>query len=320
MGEAAQGRTNLDSETVMNPIYLDAVRLLLEVAPAVFRNPLFALKGGTAINLFVRDMPRLSVDLDLVIADHTQSRDDALEAVSTTLESIRDEMAEALGLRCELGAMSQGPEVKLFVERGRTRIKVEVNHVFRGTVLPPVHRPLSAMAQDIFFSDIELPILHTDELYGSKLVAAMDRQHPRDLFDVLGLLEQHGLNEGVVECFVCYLAGHNRPVHEVLFAHEIDIAPVFIGEFEGMARHAVSLNDLLDARRRLFDELPKALTSRQRAFLLGLVAGEPDWSLMKCQHLREMPAIRWKLENLARLKKTNPDKFVRQAAELETRF
>jgi Nucleotidyl transferase AbiEii toxin, Type IV TA system len=320
MGEAPQGRTNLDPETVMNPIYLDAVRLLLDVAPAVFRNPLFALKGGTAINLFVRDMPRLSVDLDLVITDHTQSRDDALVAVSAELESIRREITGTLDVRCELGAMAQGPEVKLFVERGRTRIKVEVNHVFRGTLLQPENRPLSAVAQDLFFSDIELPILHTDELYGSKLVAAMDRQHPRDLFDVLGVLEEHGLNEGMVECFVCYLAGHNRPVHEVLFAHEIDIAPVFIGEFEGMARHAVFLNDLLDARRRLFDELPKALTWRQRAFLLGLVKGEPDWSLMKCQHLREMPAIRWKLENLARLKKTNPDKFVRQAAELETRF
>ena len=320
MGEAAQGRTNLDSETVMNQNYLDAVRLLLEVAPAVFRNPLFALKGGTAINLFVRGMPRLSVDLDLVIADHTQSRDDALEAVAAALESIRGEIAETLGFRCELGAMSQGPEVKLFVERGQTRIKVEVNHVFRGTVLPPVHRPLSAMAQDIFFSDIELPVLATEELYGSKLVAAMDRQHPRDLFDVLGLLDERGLDESVVECFVCYLAGHNRPVHEVLFGHEIDITPAFFGEFEGMTRHAVSIDDLYEARRRLFAELPKALTLRQRAFLLGLVKGEPDWSLMKCLHLQDMPAIRWKLENLARLKKSNPGKFARQATELETRF
>ena len=176
------------------------------------------------------------------------------------------------------------------------------------------------MAQDIFFSDIELPVLATEELYGSKLVAAMDRQHPRDLFDVLGLLDERGLDESVVECFVCYLAGHNRPVHEVLFGHEIDITPAFFGEFEGMTRHAVSIDDLYEARRRLFAELPKALTLRQRAFLLGLVKGEPDWSLMKCLHLQDMPAIRWKLENLARLKKSNPGKFARQATELETRF
>lgn len=83
----------------MNPIYLDSVRLLLDVAPLVFRNPLFALKGGTAINLFVRDMPRLSVDLDLVITDHSQSRDDALVAVSAELESIRREITGTLGVR-----------------------------------------------------------------------------------------------------------------------------------------------------------------------------------------------------------------------------
>jgi len=237
----------------MNESYLNAVRLLLAVAPAVFREPLFALKGGTAINLFVRDMPRLSVDLDLVIADHTPNRDEALMMVSEALGSVREELA-GLGFRSEMGAMSEGPEVKLFVERGRTRIKVEVNHVFRGTVLPSAKRPLVQGAQDIFFTDIEVPVLHPDELYGSKLVAAMDRQHPRDFFDVLCLLDEGGLTAGVIECFVCYLAGHNRPVHEVLFGNEIDIAPAFANEFEGMTRNPVSLDDLLNVRRHFSAE------------------------------------------------------------------
>jgi hypothetical protein len=216
--------------------------------------------------------------------------------------------------------MSQGPEVKLFVERDRTRIKVEVNHVFRGTVLPLETRPLVGGAQDTFFTDIELPVLHPDELYGSKLVAAMDRQHPRDLFDVLGLLDAGGLTAEVIECFVCYLAGHNRPVHEVLFANEVDIASAFANEFEGMTRDPVPLDNLLDVRQRLFAELPAALTDAQRAFLLGLVKGEPDWSLVRCEHLRDMPAIRWKLENLSRLGQSNPEKFSLQASELETRL
>ena len=55
----------------MNQTYLDTARLLMQVAPLVFVGDTFALKGGTAINLFVRDMPRLSVDLDLVFHDHT---------------------------------------------------------------------------------------------------------------------------------------------------------------------------------------------------------------------------------------------------------
>lgn len=304
----------------MNDNYLNAVRLLLEVAPVALRSPLFALKGGTAINLFVRDMPRLSVDLDLVITDGFMDREKALAAVAESLESIRSELEERHGLRCETGSPTQGPELKLFAERERTRIKVEVNHVFRGTILDPQMRPLSEAAQNTFFTDIELTVLHRDELYGSKLVAAMDRQHPRDLFDVMGLFEEGGLTSGVTECFVCYLAGHNRPVHEVLFANEVDMARPFANEFEGMTRTPASLETLLAVRRRLFAELPKALTARHRSFLLGLVRGEPDWELMSSPHLRDLPAIRWKLENLARLKHSNPAKFAMQAEELETRL
>ena len=210
--------------------------------------------------------------------------------------------------------------MKLFVAKDRTRIKVEVNHVFRGTVLPVQPSPLASEAQDIFFTDIELPVLHPDELYGSKLVAAMDRQHPRDLFDILQLYEHGGLTDGIIECFVCYLAGHNRPVHEVLFANKTDITAAFANEFEGMTKEPVTLNELLQVRDELFANLPASLSGDQHEFLTGLVEGNPDWSLMACKHLAAMPAIRWKLTNLERLQRTNPDKFALQAAELKKRL
>lgn len=66
----------------MNPIYLDTARLLTQVAPQVSVDDTFALKGGTAINRFVRDMPRLSVDLDLVFRDHTLPRAQALARIN----------------------------------------------------------------------------------------------------------------------------------------------------------------------------------------------------------------------------------------------
>ena len=301
----------------MNRAYLDSVRLLLDVAPALFRSPIFALKGGTAINLFLRDMPRLSVDLGLVHSDHRPGRDEALQAIDSALDSARGEL-EAGGLKCDRG--SGGEETKLFIERNRTRIKIEVNHVFRGTVLPVAPRPLSETAQDTFFTDIELPVLHPDELYGSKLVAAMDRQHPRDLFDVLGLYAEGGLTPGMVECFVCYLAGHNRPVHEVLFANRIDISRTYANEFAGMPRKPVALDELLEVRATLFAELPSALTEHHREFLLGLVRCEPDWSLMSCPHLGDLPALRWKLGNLRRLREANPAKFSGQHAALLDRL
>jgi len=303
----------------MNKAYLDAVRLLLAIAPSLFREGGLALKGGTAINLFLRDMPRLSVDLDLVFTDHRPDRDEALRLISARLGSAGSEL-EGLGMACSPVAGPDGDEVKLFIARGRTRVKVEVNQVFRGTVLPVANRPLAPGARDTFLTDIEIPVLHPDELLGGKLVAAMDRQHPRDLFDVLKLYEEGGLTDGIVECFVCYLAGHNRPVHEVLFASRCDIARAFTNEFEGLARDPVGLDALLAVRRRLFAELPSRLSDNQRSFLMGLVRAEPDWSLMSCPHLSRLPALRWKVANLQRLRTANPARFRQQSAELGERL
>ena len=175
-------------------------------------------------------------------------------------------------------------------------------------------------ARTLFTTALSVPLLAVPELYGSKLVAAMDRQHPRDLFDVHGLFQRNGLTAEVVECFVCYLAGHNRPVHEVLFSRDSDMSSAFENEFAGMARNPITLAELERVRRQLKKELPAALTPNQRQFLLNLVAGEPDWRLMKCPHLSELPAIRWKLQNLAKLKKSNLGKITQQAEELRTRL
>ena len=163
-------------------------------------------------------------------------------------------------------------------------------------------------------------MLATAELYGSKLVAALDRQHPRDLFDVRQLFAHGGLTTEIVECFVCYLAGHNRPVHEVLFSRDTDLSLAFENEFAGLTLEPVTLAELQQVRLKLKQDLPAALTSSQRQFLLGLVTGEPDWHLMKCPHLAQLPAIRWKIQNLATLKQANPRKFAEQAKELRARL
>jgi len=163
---------------MMNRAYIDAVRLLLEVAPEVFHDPVFALKGGTAINLFLHDMPRLSVDLDLVYTDHSADRDEALQHIGAALAAASATL-ESRGIHCERGSSAE--ETKLFVERARVRVKIEINHVFRGTVLPVVSRPLSENGQSTFFTDIELPVLDPDEIYGSKLVAVVTAARARPL-------------------------------------------------------------------------------------------------------------------------------------------
>jgi hypothetical protein len=303
----------------MDKEYIALVRLLVEAAPSVFDGSPFALKGGTAINLFTADMPRLSVDLDLVFVDHREGREAALRSISESLASAGGRL-QRLGIDAELVASKSGEESKLFIRRGPGLVKVEANHVFRGTVLPVEYRALVPAARDLFAIGLSLPTLAVAELYGSKLVAAMDRQHPRDLFDVHGLYAGDGLAPEVVDCFVCYLAGHNRPVHEVLFARPLDIAAAFGNEFAGMARDPVALDELLAVHERLRAELPAALSPAHRRFLVSLIEAEPDWTVAPCPHLSEMPAIQWKLQNLRKLRRSNRQKFADQGNELKDRL
>jgi hypothetical protein len=148
----------------------------------------------------------------------------------------------------------------------------------------------------------------------------MDRQHPRDLFDVMKLFEVGGMSDAAVECFVTYLAGHNRPTHEVLFGTEKDIADEYNNNFVGMTTEPVSLEALLETRSRMRSELRARLTDRQRKFLIGLTRAKPDWTLLECPHAADLPALRWKLANLQTFERRRPADFERQAAMLEAGF
>ena len=303
----------------MNQNYIDTVRLLLAIAPAVFASGRFAMKGGTALNLFVQEMPRLSVDIDLVFVDHRPDRQTALLTIALELATVQAALA-GKGFRAHLPANAEGDDVKLVVSNGAARVKVEVNFVFRGTALPVETRSLVAAAQDLFTTDLAVPVLATAELYGSKLVAAMDRQHPRDIFDVMHMLDHFGWQASIVDCFVAYLAGHNRPVHEVLFPKTKALEPAFTNEFAGMTRDTIDLDKLVKMQVRVLQELPQQLTPAHREFLLSLVQGDPAWELMPMQHLRELPALKWKLMNLAKLKKSSAKRFAAQTELLATRF
>ena len=283
----------------MNSAYTATVRQLLDIAPMVFATPHFALKGGTALNLFLHDLPRLSVDIDVVFTNHRLDREAALQAIAAELSAISQKL-EAMGY--EVIRKTIGNETKLMVLGPQAEVKVEVNEVFRGTLLPLQHRALSPATEELFAQAVTLPLLASAELYGSKLVAAMDRQHPRDLFDVLILYDSLGLTPEIVDCFVAYLAGHNRPVHELLAPKRQPLAITFANQFSGMTRNAISLEALQQIRERLFHELPRALTTEHRTFLLSLVQKQPRWDCMPFPHLQDLPSIRWKLLNLAKLK------------------
>lgn len=299
----------------MNQLYLDTARLLTQVAPLVFVDDTFALKGGTAINLFFRDMPRLSVDLDLVFPDHSLPRDRALTRIGESLQQSAERL-KARGFQTRLQAAADAVETKLLVRRGPIEVKIEVNFVMRGTVRPVRRAGLLPRAREVLLADLEIPVVSLEDVYGGKLVAAMDRQHPRDLFDVMQLYAHEGITPAIRHAFVVYLASHNRPVHEVLFPAERDIAQDYLRTFQGMTAKPVPLDDLLATREKMIRDLQSALDANERQFLLTLVVTEPDWSLLNVQHALELPGVRWKLHNLGQLRKTNPKKFAEQSTAL----
>jgi len=299
----------------MNQIYLDTARLMIQAAPLVFAGDVFALKGGTAINLFIRDMPRLSVDLDLVFPDHTLSREEALNRITTALREAAERL-KSRGFQTRAVPAQDTSETKLLVRRDGIDIKIEVNFVLRGTLHPVRMASLTDRARETLLADLELPVVSLEDVYGGKLVAALDRQHPRDLFDVMQLFAHEGITKGIRRAFVVYLACHNRPVHEVLFPALHDIRQEYERTFQGMTTAPVALSALIETRERLIHELHEHLDSNERRFLLSLVRNKPEWELLGFNHLEELPGMRWKVKNLTQLAKANPKKFAAQADEL----
>jgi len=296
-----------------NP-FTEQVRLLVALLPSVAKQSCFALKGGTAINLFVRDMPRLSVDIDLAYLP-VEDRDASLAGIDKALGEITADIERHIP-RAEVKASvlkGTGKRLKLLVRQGDTNVKIEVSQVLRGSVYPAEDRQLSARAEKAF-GFASMPVLSFEDLYGGKICAALDRRHPRDLYDVYWLLQHEGIDERLKNAFMVYLISHNRPMVELLAPQPQDIVPLYRKEFEGMTYEPVGLERLQETLPHLVREIHAAITDADRHFLLALKQGTEDWRDFPLPEVARLPAVQWKMFNLARM---NPVKRRQAAAKLE---
>lgn len=288
----------------MNPTFSDQVQLLVNVLPSVATQPCFALKGGTALNLFIRDLPRLSVDIDLAylpIAD----RESSLVGIDKALENIATEIIRTIPNVKVNTSLVHGTDkrIKLLVSRNGVTIKVEVTPVLRGSVYESVLRETSARVQ-AEFGYAQMQLLSFEDLYAGKLCAALDRQHPRDLYDVKFLLENEGISEKLKDAFIVYLLGHDRPIAEVIKPRLKDIGAIYHSEFSGMTVDEVSLESLLETRSEMITKLHGTLTEKDKQFLLAVKRGDADWNDFALPTVQHLPAIQWKLHNLAKMQIT----------------
>ena len=294
--------------------YVRQVSLLVRTLPEIAEEEEFALKGGTAINLFVRDLPRLSVDIDLVYLPIAE-RAESLAAVRASLSRIASRIDRRSGLESR---KLSADGTKFEVSDGTARVLIEANPVLRGTVFPAELRAVSPKVEERF-GFAEMQLVSMADLYAGKIAAALDRQHPRDLFDVHYLFETDGISDKLFAAFLVYLISHNRPPHEILEPHSQDIRSIYENDFVGMTVEEVPLEVLETVRKRLVNDIQRrARVENARAFLQSFFALEPDWPKLALEaDIAALPAVKWKLRNLEILREREPRKFDQQLADLE---
>ena len=279
-------------------IYHRQVSLLVPMLPYVAIEDCFALKGGMAINLFVRDMPRLSVDIDLTYVP-VKSREESLEEIEASLKHIADMAGSRSPAEdVTLGSPNKEGAITHIIARGNdAQVRIEVTPVIRGCVFEPESRAVTPRVEEAF-AFAEMKVVSFADLYGGKIVAALDRQHPRDLFDVRDLLANEGIDENLRRAFIVYLLSHDRPMHEVVAPHRKDISQAYEREFDGMADPPVALEELVGTREDMIVEVIGNMPDSHRQFLISFERGEPKWELLDLQHVPELPAVLWRQLNL----------------------
>lgn len=294
-------------------IYQNQVLLLLDVLPIVAREEEFALHGGTAINLFVRNMPRLSVDIDLTYVPlNVGNREIALRGIFDALERIKSNLETK-----NLNVIHQADKYKLQVSSKIAQIKIEVNSTGRGTLSEPQRMILCDRAQVEYDAFVAMNVVPFGQLYGGKICAALDRQHPRDLFDVKYLLENEGFSEDVKQGFILCLIGSARPIHELIQPNRYDQRETMTKHFDGMTADDFSYEDFEHVREQLIKTINTQLTDTDKEFILSVESGNPRWDIY---NFGDFPAVRWKLQNIQTLIANDADKHMSQLKELEKKL
>ncbi|HSL90334.1 MAG TPA: nucleotidyl transferase AbiEii/AbiGii toxin family protein [Ignavibacteriaceae bacterium] len=287
---------------MLNKIYLKQAEFLLRILPHINYEEAFALKGGTALNFFWRDFPRLSVDIDLCYTK-IQDRESSLIEINDAFTKIEERLKRAFGGIKIQQKKIEGKIIGLILDWNNALVKIEANTIIRGTIFPVVNKKLCPKAENTFELTTSVNTVSFEDLYGGKICAALDRQHPRDLFDLKLLLENEGITPSIIKAFLFYLISHDRPMIEILNPGLQDISQTFINEFNGMTSNEIKLDELVDVRKNLIQIVKASLTEEHKKFILSFKNRTPEWELSGIEGIENYPSVRWKLINLERMSK-----------------
>lgn len=298
----------------MNDIYRRKVELLLRILPFVTDEECFAIHGGTAINLFVKNLYRLSVDIDVTYIP-LEDRKSSLEHINDALMRIADRVKSRFR---DIRIIPRLDISKITCESRGCQVKIEVNQTKRGLVCGEAALlPLCEKAQNLFGMEVDARIVSIPQLYGGKISAALSRQHPRDLFDISQMdFPVEEVKEGLVFC----LLGSDRPIHESFAPNLIDQRDAMEHQFAGMSEIQFTYEEFESTRDKLIRDVNSAMTEEDKKFLIGFEDLTIDWSDTVYSDFRDYPSVKWKIQNLQKLQKSNPKKLMTEADKLREIF
>lgn len=304
----------MNNRNIHQTVYKEKVELLLRIMPIIMDQGVFALHGGTAINLFIKDLPRYSVDIDLTYIP-VEERSQSLDNINNHLSNIEVKIKRTL----------RGTQVihnvetcKLLCEYHGKQVKIEVNKTKRGIIGGEIiTMGLSEKAQEQFEMYCEADIVPLTSLYGGKIAAALSRQHPRDLFDVKYMdFPIEKCREGLI----FNLLSSDKPIYESLSPNLLDQREAMKNQFEGMSEIEFSYDDFETTRLKLIKEVNEILTESDRDFLINFELGEPDWGKYEFCYFQNYPSIKWKFQNILKLAKSNREKLSHNVRKLKQIF
>ena len=296
--------------------YKKTVKMLLEILPYALEDNRVALKGGTAINLFHRNFPRISIDIDLCYLP-LEDRETTFQNVQKILAELKNKLEKMLGFAVSASNPLNGKkETKLVASKDGIGITIEPNFILRSSLFPAVDIELAPNAVIEFNKKVKARCLNIADAYGGKICAALDRQHPRDLFDIKFLLENEGITTDVKDSFIFYLISHNRPINELLNPNFKDISYQYMAEFLDMAKVEIELGTLLKAREDLVRKIMESLTENDKKFLISFVSNRPDWSLVRNSKIKDYPSVMWKMMNQEKMDVSKKNEYVKKIEDL----
>jgi predicted nucleotidyltransferase component of viral defense system len=286
----------------MNKKYKKQVELLIKILPSVYKIKEFAVHGGTAINLFHKNMPRYSVDIDLTYLP-LNDREQSSREINTRLLELKQYIEKTVvGIKIT-------PKLdvwKLLCIKDGAMVKIEVNGIKRGVIGDIEVKWLCTKAQQEFDMACMARIVPFTQLYGGKIAAALSRQHPRDLFDYK-LMEIESFNE-IKNGFMYSLLGSDKPIIETLRPNLLDQQKTLENQFKGMTDISFSYDDFEEARKNMIEKVTLMINDEDKEFLLSFEQGTPEWDKCCAGNLSKFPSVQWKLLNIENLKATKPKK------------